>query len=88
MKRITASDARKNWFRVLDEVVAGEVFVVERKGRRVILRCEELERASQEDPTPDYSALLRAADVDSADRWGWAWAGPDREVTSVTVDDE
>jgi hypothetical protein len=88
MKRITASDARKNWFRVLDEVVAGEVFVVERKGRRVILRCEEPELATEGDTFPDYSSLLRAPDVDCADHWGWAWGGPDRELTSVTVDDE
>ncbi len=24
-----------------------------------------------------YSALLRVPDAESADRWGWAWSGPD-----------
>ena len=31
MKRLTASEVRKNWFRVLDEVAAGEGVVLERK---------------------------------------------------------
>ena len=87
MKRITASEARRDWFRVLDEVVSGEVIVVERKGRRVVLRCEDLELATEADGGSDYSALLRAPDLDRADRWRWAWGGPDRDVTSVTVHD-
>ena len=35
MKRVTASDARKNWFRLLDEAAAGEVVVIERAGTRI-----------------------------------------------------
>jgi hypothetical protein len=32
MKRVTASEARRNWFRLLDEVAAGAVVVIERGG--------------------------------------------------------
>ena len=41
MKRLTASEVRKNWFRVLDEVAAGEVVVLERKGQWLVLRRED-----------------------------------------------
>ncbi|MCY4389867.1 MAG: hypothetical protein OXC18_22450 [Desulfurellaceae bacterium] len=37
MKKLTASEARKNWFQVLDEVAAGEVVVLERKGEMILL---------------------------------------------------
>jgi len=87
MKRIAASEARRNWFRILDDVIAGEVIVVERKGHRVILRCEEIEAEAETASGPDYRSLLRAPDLDQADGWGWEWGGPDRDLASVTVDD-
>ena len=37
---MTATEARRNWFRLLDEVAAGEEVVVERGGRRIIIRRE------------------------------------------------
>ena len=40
MKKVTASEARKRWFRLLDDAASGEVIVVERKGRRLVLRRE------------------------------------------------
>jgi antitoxin (DNA-binding transcriptional repressor) of toxin-antitoxin stability system len=75
MKRVTASEARKNWFRLLDEVAAGEVVVIERNGRRVVLRREPAARKASPD-LPDYSQLLRAPNADEADRWSWEWKGP------------
>jgi hypothetical protein len=75
MKRVTASEARKNWFRLLDEVAQGAVVCIERGGRRIILR-----REPEADPgasVPDYAALLRVPDVNQADRWGWAWSEED-----------
>lgn len=60
---------------MLDEVAAGEVVVVERKGRRVVLRrADDAALEAQEGP-PDYSELLDARDVDDADRWAWDWDG-------------
>ena len=76
MKRVTASDAYKNWFRLLDEVVAGEVVVIERKGKQLMLRRES-ERRTSKQRAPDYSGLLDAPDADAADSWGWEWTGPD-----------
>lgn len=81
MKRITASQARRNWFRLLDEVAAGEVVVIERKGRRIVLRREEERKTGQAVPLPDYSSLLDAADGDRADRWGWRWESGSGEVS-------
>ena len=82
MKRVTASDARRNWFRLLDEVAAGEVVRIERGGQTIVLRREE--RAAVREPAPDYSAVLRAPSADEADRWGWSWdeAGEDLRFTS------
>lgn len=72
MKRITASEARRRWFEVLDRVAAGEVMMIERNGRRIVLRREEAPEHAG--PLPDYAALIRpVADVNRADDWGWEW---------------
>jgi hypothetical protein len=75
MKRVTASEARKNWFRLLDEVAQGAVVCIERGGRRIVLRreAEEPEGAF----VPDYSALIQVARLAEADRWGWSWSEED-----------
>jgi antitoxin (DNA-binding transcriptional repressor) of toxin-antitoxin stability system len=72
MKRITASEARRHWFTVLDRVAAGEIMVIERKGRRIVLRREEEQERTLE--LPEYTALIRpVADVNRADDWSWEW---------------
>lgn len=76
MKRVTASEARRNWFRLLDEVAEGAVVCIERGGRRIVLRREP----DEEDvtaPLPDYGSLLRVPDVDRADLWTWTWSEED-----------
>lgn len=78
MKRVTASEARRNWFRLLDEVAAGAVVCIDRGGRRIVLRREPVEPDATE--LPDYGCLLRAPGVDGADRWGWEWSGPDGDL--------
>jgi hypothetical protein len=73
MKRVTATEARKNWFRLLDEVVEGEVVLIEREGARLLLKM-----ADQGEPPskiPDYQGLIRVPDADEADQWGWDWDG-------------
>lgn len=79
MKRVTASDARKNWFRLLDEVAAGEIVCIERGGRTILIRREEEQRPLTS--IPDYSSIVRAPAVGEADRWRWSWAGPEEELT-------
>jgi len=79
MKRVTASEARRDWFRLLDEVAAGEVVVVERKGRRIVIQRETKARAA--DPSvPDYSAVLSVPAAELADTWTWEWDGPEGEL--------
>jgi antitoxin (DNA-binding transcriptional repressor) of toxin-antitoxin stability system len=82
MKRVTASEARRNWFRLLDEVIEGEVIAITRKGKRIVIRREDVARAARQ-KLPDYSAFLQVHDVDSADSWSWEWPGPEGEVTLV-----
>jgi hypothetical protein len=70
---VTATEARKNWFRLLDEVAGGEVVLIEREGAQVLLK-----RAEQGEPSaqiPDYKGLIRVPDVEEADQWGWEWDG-------------
>lgn len=78
MKRMTATEARRNWFRLLDEVAAGEEVMVERAGRRIIIRRES--ESGRRSEVPDYSGILWAADVDEADGWGWEWGGPESDL--------
>ncbi|MBM4184411.1 MAG: hypothetical protein FJ207_09310 [Gemmatimonadetes bacterium] len=78
MKRITASDARKNWFRLLDEVAGGEVVSIQRGGRTIVLsRAPSAQDAVE---VPDYSAILSAEHLEEADQWSWEWPGPEGEL--------
>jgi hypothetical protein len=74
MKRVTASDARKNWFRLLDEAAAGEKIVIERGGRRIVLSREELEEKEERMEIPDYSELIQVPHAEEADCWSWDWS--------------
>ena len=74
MKHITASQARRDWFRILDEVADGETVVIDRKGRRIQIRRVEAPGACA--PLPDYTEVLRVReDATEAHRWGWEWSG-------------
>lgn len=80
MKRVTASEARRDWFRILDEVAAGEIVVIDRNGRTI--RIQRADPPADEAGVPDYGELLRVPeDAGEADRWGWEWTG--HEGTSL-----
>lgn len=79
MRRVTASEARKDWFRILDEVAEGDVVVILRKGRRIVLRREEIPAGVGRE-LPDYSGLVRVTHPDAADEWRWEWEGPEGEL--------
>ncbi|MBI4473883.1 MAG: hypothetical protein HY646_14545 [Acidobacteria bacterium] len=71
MKYVTASEARKHWFRLLDEAIEGEVIAIQRDDKKLILK---LAKAKQK--VPDYRRLINFKDADDADTWGWEWKGP------------
>ena len=75
MKQTTASAARQNWFRLLDEVIEGETILIERHGQRLVLKRDETPRTSSKAPIPDYSSVIRMEHADEADTWGWTWTG-------------
>jgi antitoxin (DNA-binding transcriptional repressor) of toxin-antitoxin stability system len=83
MKRVTASEARRNWFQLLDEVLAGEIIKIERNNGVVVLKRET--RSGAKEPVADYTELIRAKDADHADRWGWDWNADG--ITSVDLDE-
>jgi hypothetical protein len=72
MKQITASEARRNWFRILDEVAVGEVVVIRRRGMRFVLRQEKSQKRVGA-RAPDYKKLLRVKRPDRAHEWRWEW---------------
>jgi hypothetical protein len=75
MKRITASEARRNWFQLLDRVLDGEVVAIVRKGERIVIRKEPGPERQRE--APDYRGIIQVIDAAEADRWSWDWAGGD-----------
>lgn len=78
MKRVNATEARRMWFSLLDEVAAGEVVVLQRKGRRLVLRREDHRAGSRSGAVPEYTGVLWARDIERADEWTWEWRGPAR----------
>jgi antitoxin (DNA-binding transcriptional repressor) of toxin-antitoxin stability system len=86
MKRITASEARRNWFRLLDEVLEGEVVTIARKGKRIVIRRDSARVARRK--LPDYAAIIQVPDADLADSWTWDWAGPEENLTLRQGDDQ
>ena len=74
MKRVTASEARRNWFQILDEVAQGERVVIERRGRRIVVLCEDLQDQTPPAAKAKYDELLQVPNVDEADRWSWRWS--------------
>ncbi len=68
MKYVTASEARKNWFSLLDEAAKGQIIAIERNGKKLVLRAEK-PRKGKLAPRK----LISGRDVDNADKWGWDW---------------
>lgn len=77
MKHVTATAARKDWFRLLDEAAAGEVIVIKREGTRLVLERQDSSRRPADLGPPSYEGLIRADGMDEADRWTWDWPGSD-----------
>jgi antitoxin (DNA-binding transcriptional repressor) of toxin-antitoxin stability system len=78
MKQVTASEARKNWFRLLDEALDGEVIAVQRKGQRLVLRREDVAKSRDTKASRQYKRLLRVPDGEKADQWSWDWRGSEQ----------
>jgi hypothetical protein len=73
MKRVTASEARGNWFRLLDEVAAGAAIVIEWHDCRIVLSREAI--SPEENDLSDYASIIRVPDAERADEWSWDWPG-------------
>jgi hypothetical protein len=71
MKQVTATEARKNWFALLDEAARGEVIAIRRNDKKLILKLEKSKRV-----TPDYTKSIDFPDADEAATWGWEWKRP------------
>ena len=67
MKHVTASEARKNWFSLLDEVANGQIVAIERNGKKLVLRTEKAKKGRS------YRKVISGQDIDNADKWGWDW---------------
>ncbi|MGH7446004.1 MAG: type II toxin-antitoxin system prevent-host-death family antitoxin [Longimicrobiales bacterium] len=76
---MTASEARRLWFRLLDEVLDGEVVVITRRGRKIVIRREDPARGARP-KLPDYAHIIRVPESDMADTWRWDWGGPEQDL--------
>jgi hypothetical protein len=85
MKRVTASEARRNWFRLLDEVAEGTVVCIERGGRRILLNREPDDESDL--AIPEYGPLIKGPDAEGADGWGWEWTEGGPGLTPIDIDD-
>jgi len=65
MKRMTATEVRTNWSRLLDEVIEGEVVLIDWDG--ACLRLALAEPAEDSIGIPDYQGLIHLPDADSVD---------------------
>ena len=81
MKNVKASEARKHWFRLLDDALRGEVIAIERKGGRILLRREEPTDTKSAKRSRQYKKILKVPRADEADRWSWEWGGPGHLVS-------
>ncbi len=77
MKQVTATEARKNWFTLLDEAARGEVIAIRRNDKNLILKLEKSKGV-----TPDYTQSIDFPDADEAETWGWEWEGPGKLAPS------
>jgi antitoxin (DNA-binding transcriptional repressor) of toxin-antitoxin stability system len=82
MKNVNASEARKHWFRLLDEALSGEVIIVQRNGRRLVLRREQSSKKKNDSAGLRYKKLLRVPNLDQADRWTWEWRAPGKGLVA------
>lgn len=74
MTRVKATEARQEFFRLLDAAEKGETVIVERKGARFRLSLMEAE------PEPASTSPLQVDDPDVLSG-NWTWAGdPDGEL--------
>lgn len=84
VKHITATEARKNWFRLLDEAAGGEVIIIDREGTRLVLHRQQSSEGEAAAKVPSYEGLIRVAHVEEADLWGWEWTGAEQGVVART----
>lgn len=80
MRSLTPTEARKKWFRLLDEVAEGEVVEIRRGEKRIILRCEGSGSPSE---IPDYSDVIQGDGIAQADLWGWDWEEENFRIVSL-----
>ena len=78
MKHVSASEARRNWFKLLDEAAKGEVIAIERNDKKLILKLQKKKAT-----VPSYKGLIDFPDSDDADTWGWEWKGPGKLVPKI-----
>ena len=57
MKHVTASEARKSWFKLLDEAARGEIIAIQRNDKKLILRLERRRRSVPQQSLTKTTAL-------------------------------
>ncbi len=80
MKHYSATEARKNFFSLLDDALDGNKVYIEREGQVLELtpKKKKVKKLSYK------KFFLSSPTVDDADTWGWGWT-PDKGLTPITL---
>ena len=74
MRSISATEARKNFFRLLDTAVKGEPVVITRHGVALeLVRSLPKKKGSRKSASLNYKQAI-IGPLASADKWGWEWS--------------
>lgn len=83
MKQVTATQARQNFFKLLDCAARGEKIVIERKGVSLELVRQPTRKGKRKSgKIPDYSNCI-FSDVSNADKWTWEWEPGENDLRFI-----
>lgn len=73
MKQVSATEARINFFKLLDSALKGEVVIIDRNGIPLqLVRRTYLKRLGAKKKKVHYASHIHRG-VDDADQWSWDW---------------
>ena len=83
MKQLSATEARRNFFHLLDEAARGHPVFIEKRG--VVIRMTRERKSDRKSFSGfDYKPYFKGETLDDADRWSWDW-NPEKGMTLKTL---
>jgi antitoxin (DNA-binding transcriptional repressor) of toxin-antitoxin stability system len=86
MGRVTATEARRNLFQLLDQALEGKAVIIERNGRSIVLKAHPARRVPRKHSAAAYRKALgedATRWIDEVESWTWEWRGPGKPMKLV-----